>query len=234
LITLENQSTEATLNEKENSTMQISEHKNMTTRIKTLIHKSSLNILRLALLGSLAMAVPLLAQGGTTMDSSDQMHMHDGHSQAPAKLVQIVRKATEEFIDVNNATTAGYEPVLGCVTGPDQGAMGVHYLKGSLLNGEVEATQPQALIYEPLGGSSMRLVGVEYIVDYAAWWGNKKNAGPPALYGQLFQLITSPNRYGLNTFYELHVWAWQDNPNGAFVDWNTRVTCDRQGQFQNQ
>jgi hypothetical protein len=28
----------------------------------------------------------------------------------------------------------------------------------------------------------------------------------------------------------LHVWAWQDNPNGTFVDWNTKVNCDRQGK----
>jgi hypothetical protein len=24
----------------------------------------------------------------------------------------------------------------------------------------------------------------------------------------------------------LHVWAWRENPNGAFADWNTRVSCD--------
>ena len=101
--------------------------------------------------------------------------------------------------------------------------MGVHYLNASLLNGEVDATQPQALIYEPLGGGKMRLVGVEFIVDAATW--QKQNAAPPQLYQQLLQLIPSPNRYGLNTFYELHVWAWQDNPNGAFVDWNNKVTA---------
>jgi hypothetical protein len=26
--------------------------------------------------------------------------------------------------------------------------------------------------------------------------------------------------------YELHVWAWRDNPNGTFVDWNPQVSCD--------
>jgi hypothetical protein len=105
--------------------------------------------------------------------------------------------------------------------------MGVHYVNASLLNGEVDATQPQALIYEPLGGGKMQLVGVEFIVDESTW--QKKNPAPPELYQQLFQLIPSPNRYGLNTFYELHVWAWQDNPNGAFVDWNNKVNCNAQG-----
>jgi len=23
-----------------------------------------------------------------------------------------------------------------------------------------------------------------------------------------------------------HVWAWQDNPDGMFVDWNPRVSCE--------
>ena len=38
--------------------------------------------------------------------------------------------------------------------------------------------------------------------------------------------MNSPNRWGLPAFFELHVWAWGENPNGAFVDWNTRATCE--------
>lgn len=48
------------------------------------------------------------------------------------------------------------------------------------------------------------------------------------LEGQTFQFIDTPNRYGLPALFELHVWAWRDNPNGAFVDWNTHVTCEKQ------
>ena len=44
--------------------------------------------------------------------------------------------------------------------------------------------------------------------------------------GQLFQYNSSPNRYGIPAFYELHVWAWKDNPDGMFVDWNPRVSCE--------
>jgi hypothetical protein len=176
--------------------------------------------LHMVLLGSFAMTTPLFSQSGTPMD-------HSAVTQAPPELVQVVREATQKYTDVNAAINAGYHPILGCVSGPDHGAMGVHYVNASLLNGEVEATQPQALIYEPLGGGKMQLVGVEFIVDASTW--QKKNPAPPELYQQLFQLIPSPNRYGLNTFYELHVWAWQDNPNGAFVDWNNKVNCNLQG-----
>jgi hypothetical protein len=191
----------------------------MSKRIRSAAHSASLT-LHLVLLGSIAMTTPLFSQSSTPMD-------HSAVTQAPPELVQVVREATQKYVDVNAAINAGYHPVLGCVSGPDHGAMGVHYLNASLLNGEVEATQPQALIYEPLGGGRMRLVGVEFIVDAATW--QKKNPGPPQLYQQLLQLIPSPNRYGLDTFYELHVWAWQENPNGAFVDWNNKVNCNLQG-----
>jgi hypothetical protein len=191
----------------------------LSKRIRAAIHAAGLT-LRLVLLGSFAVTTPLFSQSATLMD-------HSEHTQASPELVQVVRGATQKYTDFNAAISAGYHPVLGCVSGPDHGAMGVHFLNASLLNGELDATQPQALIYEPLGPGKMRLVGVEFIVDASTW--QKQNAGPPQLYQQLLQLIPSPNRYGLDTFYELHVWAWQDNPNGAFVDWNNKVTCNLQG-----
>ena len=44
--------------------------------------------------------------------------------------------------------------------------------------------------------------------------------------GQLFHLFESPNRFGLPAFYTLHVWAWKENPNGTFVNWHPKVSCD--------
>ena len=55
---------------------------------------------------------------------------------------------------------------------------------------------------------------------------NKKHSGPPQLMGQLFHLFDSPNRFGLPAFYTLHVWAWKDNPNGTFTNWNPDVSCN--------
>jgi hypothetical protein len=116
--------------------------------------------------------------------------------------------------------------LFGCVSGPDQGAMGVHYINLALYGaGEIDSSKPQALIYEPSDGA-LRLVGVEFIADAATWL--KTHNAPPMLEGQAFQFVNSPNRYGLPAFFELHVWAWRDNPNGAFVDWNTRVSCEGQ------
>ena len=172
-----------------------------------------------ALLGSIPAASPLLAQDHAMSMSNDHV---------PARLVQIVQDATRKYLNVNNATAAGYGPFLGCVTGPDFGAMGIHYVNGKLLNGELYPDQPQALIYEP-EGNRLRLVGVEFIVDATTWLNNHNNT-PPVLEGQVLQLVPAPNRFNLPTFFELHVWAWQNNPLGAFVDWNTRVSCEHGGQ----
>ena len=51
---------------------------------------------------------------------------------------------------------------------------------------------------------------------------------PPALEGNLMNLIGAPNRYDLPALWELHVWAWEDNPKGNFADWNTHVSCEQQ------
>ena len=49
---------------------------------------------------------------------------------------------------------------------------------------------------------------------------------PALMEGQLLQFVDSPSRFGLPAFYELHVWAWRDNPNGVYADWNSQVSCE--------
>src|SRR5678815_589334 len=188
----------------------------MTTRSTNLMHRSAVSILRLALLGILVTATSLLLAAEKPA----------AHGQA-ARLVQLVRNATKGFQDVSNVP-AGYGPFLGCVSGPDHGAMGVHYVNGDLVgDGKIDVSQPEALIYETRNGET-KLVGVEYIVDAATWLAQNNNT-PPVLEGQSFQLVGIPNRYNIPApFFELHVWAWRHNPNGAFVDWNDHVSCSVQ------
>jgi hypothetical protein len=105
--------------------------------------------------------------------------------------------------------------------------MGIHYINGTLVgDGQIDETRPEALIYEPTA-QGLRFVGVEFIVDAATWLSAHNNT-PPELEGQAFQFVGAPNRYGIPAFFELHVWAWRDSPNGAFVDWNNNVSCEGQ------
>jgi hypothetical protein len=173
-------------------------------------------------LAALAIVTAITAAG----EPQETHAAHASLQNSSAKLVEIVRNATRQYLDVNMATAAKYGPAFGCVTGPDHGAMGVHYVNGTLVgDGLIDATKPEALIYEPTK-DGMKLVGVEFIVDAATWLAH--HDGPPQLENQAFQFVNAPNRYGLPAFFELHVWAWRQNPAGAFVDWNNHVTCEGQ------
>ena len=135
-------------------------------------------------------------------------------------LVRKVRLATEQYRDINVALADGYAPATPCVSGPNSGAMGVHLINGALLGKELDAETPEALIYEPYPDGRMRLVGVEFIT-FASDWVD----AVPVLDGHLLHFVGAPNRYGIPAFYEIHVWAWRNNPDGAFADWNPQVSC---------
>jgi hypothetical protein len=146
-------------------------------------------------------------------------------------LVNKVHKATAQYRDINAALAAGFAQATPCVSGPDFGAMGVHFVLGSRINaGTLDATQPEALIYEPLPNGAFRLVGVEFIILASVWQSQNPpgSTATPALEGHLMNFVAAPNRYGLPSFYELHVWAWEHNPVGSFADWNTQVSCEQQ------
>jgi hypothetical protein len=146
-------------------------------------------------------------------------HPGDGKKQEHSPLAEKVRKATARFRDVNVAIAEGYS-AGPCVSGPNRGAMGVHLINANLLTKEVDAETPEALIYEPTPDGRMLLVGAE-IITLASDWVNEV----PVLDGHLLHYVGAPNRYGIPAFYEIHVWAWRNNPDGTFADWNPRVSC---------
>lgn len=177
--------------------------------------------MKTAILGACATAIALVAS--PVAAPAEAGHDHSAaespwHAGSP--LVQKVRKATAKYRDINIALADGYVPGTPCVSGPNSGAMGVHLINASLLGKEVNAETPEALIYEPLADGSMRLVGVE-IISFASDWVGEV----PVLDGHLLHYVGAPNRYGIPAFYEIHVWAWRNNPDGAFADWNSRVSC---------
>lgn len=140
-------------------------------------------------------------------------------------LIKVVREATERFRDVRVAEAEGYALAFGCVSGGEYGAMGLHYVNFPLvLDGVLDPTRPEIVIYEPLPNGRLQLVGADFLVLSSDW--HSKNAAPPELLGQLLHLFESPNRFGLPTFYTLHVWAWKENPSGTFANWHAKVSCD--------
>ena len=138
----------------------------------------------------------------------------DDHSGSP--LVDHVRAANDRFKDVAVAVAEGYGPIP-CASSQQAGAMGIHYVNGNFLkDGITDIAKPEAVMYEPTADGKMNLIAVEYIAF----------KGPAALEGHLFNFNSAPNRYGLDPFYELHVWAWKPNSTGHFADNNPDVSCN--------
>jgi hypothetical protein len=141
--------------------------------------------------------------------------IHVGARAGGDPLVDHVRSATERFSDVAAAIAEGYAS-KGCVTSFDGGSMGLRYVNATYLKDEpVDIKRPQAVLYEPLPGGKLALVGVQYVTF----------SGAAALEGRTFDFVGRPNNYGLEAFYELAVWAWKANPHGAYAESNPTVTC---------
>jgi hypothetical protein len=169
----------------------------------------------------------LVAQEGHSHSQQHQELSAEQRSKQGA-LLKAIRQSTERFKDVAVAEAEGYQLQFGCVSSDDVGAMGLHYINGALVaSGVLDTNHPQIVIYEPMPDGSRKLIGADFLVLADAW--NATHSGPPEMMGQLFHLFDAPNRFGLPAFYTLHVWAWKDNPNGAFVNWHPNVSCDSYG-----
>jgi len=140
------------------------------------------------------------------------------------------RDATAAYSDPAAALAGGYDLLtdaagIACIDQSGAGGMGVHYVKGALVqSGTIDAARPQALVYE-VGSNDHRLqlVALEYVVLKDTWDG--AHSSPPTLFGQDFMLTPAGNRFGLPAYYSLHAWIGKDNPSGMFNPYNPQVTC---------
>jgi hypothetical protein len=104
----------------------------------------SARTLLIALLGLATAAAPAHASGGLEDVRAATAAYHAGH---PG--YTLLRDA------------AG----IACIDKPGAGGMGVHYVNGALVgDGELHATTPEALVYEPQRNGHERLVAAEYVV----------------------------------------------------------------------
>lgn len=160
--------------------------------------------------------IGLLGSAGITAAHAGEDHESDDVTIDPQTRKQLkkVRQATAKYQDPEKAKADGYKPEHSCIPNPNgEGAMGVHFTNEELLgDGEVNATEPEALVYEPTD-EGYDLVAVEYLAS-----GELEE--PPELFGQTFNYNA---HLGL---YTLHVWCWRSNPNGMFAAFNPNVSCE--------
>lgn len=127
-----------------------------------------------------------------------------------------VRAVTDRYHDIAAAHADGYPTAVPrCIENQPAGGMGLHYMHQALLDDRLEVEKPEILVYAPNADGSARLAGVEYVVPLSAWSAQE----PPRIFGQPLKR-SEP----LGIWY-LHVWAWEENRNGLFADWNPTVSC---------
>jgi hypothetical protein len=117
------------------------------------------------------------------------VHCHGGRGILRRRLKK-VREATSQYKEVDVAISQGFVRATPCVSGPDHGAKGVHFvLVDRLNNGVLNPTQPEALIYEPMANGALPLAGVEYIVFAHTWQSRHPAGGTAALDGNLMNYL---------------------------------------------
>jgi hypothetical protein len=154
----------------------------------------------------------------TTTTVADEEDDHAaGDSEVDTEALARANLGAAAFQDVAMAEAAGYVNTmdsLGCFEDPEAGGMGLHYLNEALLDGDVDETTPEALVYElDNEGEITGLVAHEYLVPLEAWTADE----PPSLFGLDF------HEHPVLPFWILHTWIWKDNPSGTFNDWNPSV-----------
>ena len=156
------------------------------------------------------------------------VHAQDGDGmelpQETARLIHEVRIATSQYHDLDTALDIGYGKFLDCFTHGEDRGMGQHYVNGDLAGDDVlDATQPEVLVYEPMGDGTQVLVAYEYLVFADIWDPDDEGREPPTLFGQDFALKT--NIPDTPPVWALHIWLWSHNPEGLFADYNPIIVC---------
>lgn len=134
---------------------------------------------------------------------------------AESNYLKSVRKATAQFHSTNQAIMAGHEPDEHCVSVPNLGGMGYHWVNPSLVDPVFDPLKPEAILYGPGPGGQLKLIALEYIVI---------NVGQPAptFDGQSFDVGGTPVPV---PHWSLHVWLYEPNPSGMFAPFNPNVSC---------
>lgn len=162
---------------------------------------------------SVAMAALLLSSGigaaGQAQASSD------GDEAA----LEVVRQLTKRYHDVAVAVSDGFIQTDPCIP-----AMGLHYVNTERWDERLEPGRPEVILYAPTLDGGRRLVGAEWVVT-----DDDQNLATdhdrPHLFGHDFQGPMPGHVPGQPVHYDLHAYAWVDNPLGGFAPYNPRVQC---------
>lgn len=166
-------------------------------------------------------------------DVQESIHLAPPVSGWAADLA-LARGSTEKYRDFPRALADGHTGEFGCVPGDlpfHAGATGIHFGDvPATIAGEVDASDPQILLYMPTDDFGYELVGIEWMVT-------DTGQEPPELFGQRFERFDTSSvpplmdALGLTPenphVYFLHAWVFPEfvNVRGTFADSNPNLRC---------
>lgn len=129
---------------------------------------------------------------------------------------------TAKYVDEREAIKDGYVPHgMECMTNPfGVGSMGYHYVKDSNW-GLLDPAKPTALLYSTAKDHKGRrkLQTVEWM-SADRDQDLKTTDDRPSMFGLPFDGPMPGHWTGMPKHYDLHMWAYEDNPAGRFHNWN--------------
>jgi hypothetical protein len=189
-------------------------------------------ILQIVLIGAIGLfmlrcgpEVSDVSVASSTMEASAEQSL-DKKGVNPAaqnKINAQIRQATARYQQVEKAMEDGYapDPQGHCVPG-----MGIHYVNMAyVMDGMVDPSKPEVLVYEPTKNGRLRLVAAEFLMVAGPW--DAVNSGPPMLGSQPFDDHRPEGSTGPPfPHYQLHAWVWKHNPAGMYTPSNPTVSCE--------
>jgi len=126
--------------------------------------------------------------------------------------VNLVKEATEKYVDFNVADSEGWIDVSGYVPN-----MGHHFLNPAYSDGVFELEKPEVILYLPDDNGVMQMVAVEYSI-IPEDPGNPGNP-PEGFTGDLDEWHFNKQLKQ----WQLHVWTKLENPDGIFASFNLAI-----------
>lgn len=178
----------------------------MPRGINQLDRRQALKTISATTLGALSLGTGIAASHG-----NDTAHANSDLSD--------VRRATEQYHDVQVALDDGFQETHECVP-----QMGIHFIYPSRMrDATLDPERPEVLLYEPKaskdGETRYKLVGVEYFIA-----ADQVNS-TPTLFDEEFDGPMPGHAPGEPRHFDLHAWVWRNNPDGVFTAHNTNVKC---------
>lgn len=131
---------------------------------------------------------------------------------SPTDKAEAKRDELSKYRDVSRAVEDGYQLTTPYVR-TDEGVLGLPFV--NLDVPELDPDEPQVLFYNLREDGTYELLGVEWLVHAEG------RDQPPSLFGKEFTGPTPGETAFIPEHYGLHVWLFDENPDGLFAEYHT-------------